>query len=157
MGAPRVHDVGGFMTERTPIARPRARARIVPSGVLLALAMLLDTAVAHHSFAIFDARQSITLHGVVKEFRWKNPHVFIQLMADEDAAVAAGEWSIEMTSPEHLVRAGWKPGTLKSGDKVTLVIHPVRDGSKGGQFVSRIAADGTRIDLPSPRHAAESK
>ena len=37
-----------------------------------------------------------------------------------------------MTSPEHLARVGWKPGALNSGDKVTLVIHPMRDGVKGG-------------------------
>jgi hypothetical protein len=145
------------MTEKTLSVGSRARARIVALGVSVGLAMVLDTAAAHHSFAIFDAKQSVTLHGVVKDFRWTNPHVFIQLLADGAAGAAAGEWSIEMTSPEHLVRAGWKPGTLKSGDKVTLVIHPVRDGSKGGQFVSRIAADGTQIDVPSSSHAPGSK
>lgn len=138
-------------------AHSRARARILTSVVGTALALLVNTAAAHHSFAIFDARQSLTLHGVVKDFRWTNPHVFIQLMADGAAGVAAGEWSIEMTSPEHLVRAGWKPGTLKSGDKVTLVIHPVRDGTRGGQFVSRVAADGTRVDAPSSSPPSESK
>lgn len=123
----------------------------------LAFGLLVNTAAAHHSFAIFDAKQSLTLRGVVKDFRWTNPHVFIQVMADGAPGVAAGEWSIEMTSPEHLARAGWKPGTLKSGDKVTLIIHPVRDGSKGGQFVSRVAADGTRIDAPASGTASESK
>ena len=145
------------MTEETRNANSRARARIVTLGVGVGLAMLLDSAAAHHSFAIFDAKQSVTLHGVVKDFRWTNPHVFIQVMADGDAGAAAAEWSIEMTSPEHLARAGWKPGTLKSGDTITLVIHPVRDGSKGGQFVSRIAADGTQIDVPSSLHSPESK
>ena len=113
------------------------------------LVVLCASASAHHSFAMFDARQSVTLHGVVKEFRWSNPHVFIQLMATDEGGVAPGEWSIELTSPEHLARAGWKPGTLKSGDKVTLVIHPIRDGSMGGQFVSGIAADGTSIGAPA--------
>jgi hypothetical protein len=119
--------------------------------------MLLNSAVAHHSFAMFDAKQSVTLHGVVKEFRWTNPHVFIQLVATDDGGVAPGEWSIELTSPEHLARAGWKPGTLKSGDKVTIVIHPVRDGGKGGQFVSGIAADGSPIGVPPPPSAPGSK
>jgi hypothetical protein len=123
----------------------------------LGLAMLLNTAVAHHSFAMFDAKQSVTLHGVVKEFRWTNPHVFIQLMATDEGGVAAGEWSIELTSPEHLARAGWKPGTLKGGDKVTLVVHPIRDGSRGGQFVSGTAADGTPIGVAPSLHASGSK
>jgi hypothetical protein len=136
------------MTEKTSSPGGRARARMLTVAVGVALAMLIHTAAAHHSFAIFDAKKSVTLHGVVKQFLWTNPHVFIQLMAEGEADAAATEWSIEMSSPEHLVRAGWKPGTLKSGDPVTLVIHPVRNGIKGGQFVSRIAADGTQIDLP---------
>ena len=143
------------MTGERSNADSRTRARRVSLGLGAGLALLLQAATAHHSFAIFDAKRSLTLHGVVKEFRWTNPHVFIQLMADGEAGAAATEWSIEMTSPEHLARAGWKPGTLKSGDPITVLIHPVRDGSKGGQFVSRVAPDGTQIDLPSA-HAAES-
>ena len=110
------------MTEKALCAGARSRRRIV---VGVGLAVFLNTALAHHSFAIFDAKKSLILHGVVKQFLWTNPHVFIQLMADGEAGAAATEWSIEMSSPEHLVRAGWKPGTLKSGDPVTLVIHPV--------------------------------
>jgi len=124
-----------------------------PSAVLGAVAasMMCAAAFAHHSFAMFDARQSITLHGVVKDFRWNNPHVFIQFLASGEGSVAAGEWSIEMTSPEHLARAGWKPGTLKSGDQITLVIHPIRDGTQGGQFVSAVAKDGSPIGRPAAR------
>jgi hypothetical protein len=103
----------------------------------LAIAVLLTagTALAHHSFAMFDQSQTVTLQGTVTDFRWTNPHVFIELVvkneADDDE-----EWSIEMTSPEHLSRAGWRPGTLKAGDRVTLSIHPMRDGVKGGQYLS---------------------
>jgi hypothetical protein len=122
------------------------------SAVLGAVAffVMCASAFAHHSFAMFDASQSITLHGVVKDFRWNNPHVFIQFLANREGNVAAGEWSIEMTSPQHLARAGWKPGTLKSGDQITLVIHPIRDGSQGGQFVSALAKDGSPIGQPPP-------
>lgn len=133
------------------------RSRVLLVGASIVLTGLANPARAHHSFSMFDAKQSVTLHGVVKEFRWTNPHVFIQLIATGDGGVAAGEWSIELTSPEHLVRAGWKPETLKSGDRVIIVVHPLRIGSMGGQFVSGLAADGTPIGaVPSPR-AAESK
>jgi Family of unknown function (DUF6152) len=126
-------------------------------GVSVALAMLTTPVRAHHSFSMFDAKKTITLHGVVKEFLWTNPHVFIQLVATGGEGVAAGEWSIELTSPEHLVRAGWKPGTLKTGDKVTILVHPIRLGSMGGQFVSGLAADGTPIGPAPSAHAPESK
>ena len=75
--------------------------------------------VAHHSFAMFDQSKLVPLQGTVKEFRWTNPHVFIQLLVKNEDGTDE-EWSIEMTSPEHLARVGWKPGTLKPGDKVTL-------------------------------------
>jgi Family of unknown function (DUF6152) len=116
------------------------------SAVLGAMAcMMCVPSFGHHSFAMFDASQSITLRGTVKDFRWNNPHVFIQLMASGEGNVAAGEWSIELTSPQHLARAGWRPGTLKSGDQVTLVIHPLREGARGGQFVSGVTKDGAPI------------
>ena len=72
---------------------------------------------------------------------WSNPHVFIQLLAT-DAKGKTAEWSIEMSSPEHLSRSGWKHGTLKPGDKATIVIHPTRDGSKGGQYLAGAGPKG---------------
>ena len=110
---------------------------------LLAITVALgaDCALAHHSFAMFDQSQTITLKGEVKELRWTNPHVFIEVLVKNDAG-AAEEWSIEMTSPEHLARAGWRPSTLKAGDQVSLNIHPMRDGVKGGQYLSGTGPGG---------------
>ena len=109
----------------------------VRSYNLIAIAVMLtaSSALAHHSFAMFDQSKSVELRGTVKSFRWSNPHVFIQLVVTKEGSDDE-EWSIEMTSPEHLARVGWKPGTLKPGDKVTLVVHPMRDGVKGGQYLS---------------------
>ena len=110
--------------------------RKVPNHTSLAIAVLLtsSSALAHHSFAMFDQSKTITLEGVVKDFRWTNPHVFIQLLVKNESG-ADEEWSIEMTSPEHLARAGWRPATLQPGDELTLNIHPMRDGIKGGQYL----------------------
>ncbi|MGZ3275866.1 MAG: DUF6152 family protein [Caulobacteraceae bacterium] len=99
------------------------------------------SASAHHSFAMFDQSKSVTLKGAVRDFIWSNPHVFIQLVAP-GAKGGTQEWSIEMSSPEHLSRVGWKHGTLKPGDQVTVVIHPTRDGIKGGQYLSGIGPNG---------------
>lgn len=144
------------MTAETPNCFAHARIRSTRFGLGAVLSMLFATASAHHSFAMFDARQSVTLHGVVKEFRWSNPHVFIQLLATDEGGVTAGEWSIEMTSPEHLVRTGWKPGTLKPGDKVTLNIHPMHDGTKGGQYVNGNGPNGPLIGAPTPSQQGQS-
>ena len=125
-------------------------AVIAIAGLLMA-----SSALAHHSFAMFDQSKIVTVEGTVKDFRWTNPHVFIQVMVKNESG-GEDEWSIEMTSPEHLVRTGWKPGTLKPGDKVTLNIHPMHDGTKGGQYVNGTGPNGPLIGAPTPSQQGQS-
>jgi len=130
------------------MSRALSRATIAIAALLTASAAL-----AHHSFAMFDQSQTVTLEGTVKEFRWTNPHVFIEMLVKNDSG-ADEQWSIEMTSPEHLARAGWRPATLKAGDAITLSIHPLREGMKGGQYLSGIGPNGplvgSRFAPPEP-------
>ena len=106
-----------------------------------------SSAAAHHSAAMFDASKSVTLAGTVKEFQWMSPHCWIQLLVADPAKPSAPpvEWGIEMDNPLGLSRHGWKPGSLKPGDKIVVVARPLRDGSPGGQVVSVTAADGKPI------------
>jgi Family of unknown function (DUF6152) len=112
----------------------------------LAAILLGAPALAHHSFAMFDLDKRGTLTGTVREFQFTNPHCWIQLLVK--TGESADEWSIEMGSPAHLIRAGWKPNTLKPGEKVTVVYHPLRDGTRGGSFISASTADGKPIGVP---------
>ncbi|HEV2701297.1 MAG TPA: DUF6152 family protein [Steroidobacteraceae bacterium] len=105
--------------------------------------VLVQPALAHHSIAMFDAAKTVTLSGTVRIFQWTNPHSFIQLMVP--GATGPLEWSIEMGSPGLLYRGGWRPGTLKPGDKITVVINPNLDRSSGGLLSSAIAADGHQL------------
>jgi hypothetical protein len=98
---------------------------------------------AHHSFAMFDNQKDVTLEGTVKEFQWTNPHSWIQLMV-KDKSGKEVEWSIEGGSPNGLTRAGWKRTSIKPGDKATVVIHPLKDGSEGGSLV-RVEINGQKI------------
>ena len=120
------------------------------SLVAVAAMLAASSALAHHSFAMFDQSKSVTVQGTVKDFRWTNPHVFIQLLVKTEGGSEV-EWSIEMTSPEHLARNGWRPGTLKAGDAVTLEIHPMRDGTAGGQYISGSGPDGPMAGSPAPK------
>ena len=117
--------------------------------VAIAVALTASSALAHHSFAMFDLSKTVTLQGKVKDFRWTNPHVFIQLLVKSSSG-ADEEWSIEMTSPEHLARAGWRPGTVKPGDALTLKIHPLRKGAKGGQYLSGTGPGGVLLGSRPP-------
>ena len=105
-------------------------------------------AFAHHSFAMFDRQKEITLKGTVKEFQWTNPHSFIQIEAPDEKGMVVS-YSIEMNSPNNLTRQGWKSTALKAGDKVTVVMNPLRDGSRGGLFVSVVLPDGKVLGDPT--------
>jgi hypothetical protein len=115
-------------------------------GAVLVLASLLCTApvAAHHSGALYNSDESKTLVGTVKEFQWTNPHCWIQLSVT--GATGVEEWSIEMGAPLQLYQGGWRPGTLKIGDEITVLVHPAHDAAlKGGLFVSATRASGETI------------
>jgi hypothetical protein len=117
-------------------------------AALAALAMAGECP-AHHSFAMFDQSTTVTLFGTVKEFQWTNPHCFVQLVvAAPDGHTE--EWSIEMNSPGASYREGYRPGALKAGDTVTVVINPIRDGTYGGRLVSAVDAHGRPINEREP-------
>lgn len=117
-------------------------------AILLLVSVFNWPAGAHHSGAMFDDRQTVTLQGTVKEFRWGNPHCWIQLLVPRDAGEQ--EWSIEMGSTTQLFRSGWRPRTLKDGDRITVQVHPLRDGTAGAQFVSAKGADGAEVGIARP-------
>ena len=109
-------------------------------SVLLTLAVVAP-AFAHHSPAAFDRTKKVTLVGTVKEFRWQNPHTWIEVeVPDEKGKIVV--WGVELTSPTYLIRAGWKSNIIKPGDKVTVVVNPVRSGEPSGIFKSLTLADG---------------
>jgi hypothetical protein len=125
-------------------------ARHITGKYFLLALMTIVTAVpawAHHSHAMFDLDKKVTLVGTVKEFEWNNPHCWIQVLVP-DANNPNGtpvEWGVEMGAPIQLIRHGWKPDSLRPGDKITVVINPLRDGRPGGQIVSAIGPDGKPI------------
>jgi hypothetical protein len=100
---------------------------------------------AHHSPAAFEAQKTVTLVGVIKEFRWQNPHTWIEVLVPDGKGQEV-LWAVELTSPTYLVRAGWKSTTLKPGDKVTVVGRPLKSGEPGSAiFTSVTLADGTTL------------
>jgi len=100
-------------------------------------------------FARFDAEKTLTLSGTVKEFQWGSPRARITLNVPNGEAQPA-TWAIEMNGPSGLARLGWRPKTLTPGMPITLTIHPLRDGSNGGQFLTATLPDGTQMDGGRP-------
>jgi hypothetical protein len=108
-------------------------------AILLALA---GTAFAHHSGAMFDRDKTVELVGTVVSFGWTNPHSWIEIEVPNSSG-GTEKWGVECNSPNNMARSGWRSTTLKPGDQVTISVHPLRSGEKGGRFVSVKLADGS--------------
>jgi len=135
--------------QRLTIGRMNPPAFARPQRALVGIVLLTCTvpSFAHHSAAMFDPKQSVTLIGTINAFQWTSPHCWIQLSVD--GPQGAVEWSIQMGSTLELYRSGWRPSTLESGEKITIVAHPMRNGSHGGLFVSAANTDGTPLKTKS--------
>ena len=98
---------------------------------------------------MFDMAKKLTLVGTVTSFEWTNPHAYIEIdVPDEKGTVK--HWSIELGSPSILMQSGWKFSTLKTGEKLTLVINPLKSGQNGG-FLSEADLPDGRVLFNGPR------
>jgi uncharacterized protein DUF6152 len=112
-----------------------------------ALTVFASVASAHHSFAMFDQTKEVTLDGTLKELQWTNPHIWVQVMAKDPASGKDVEWSIEGGSPNGLSRRGWSRNMMKAGDKLTVVIHPLKNGDHGGSL-TKLTVNGKTVGAP---------
>jgi hypothetical protein len=129
---------------------------IVSFGAMLFAA---GPAFAHHSRAMFDMTQNVTFRGVVKEYRWQNPHSYIVIIVGNDAADPAkvGTWDIEASSISLMTSRGWNQTTFKPGDPITVVAHPNKSGSRDVLLFYAIKADGTRLYRAQHRYPSEAE
>lgn len=110
----------------------------------LAASLLSLPAAAHHSFAMFDADHVMTLTGTVKSFEWTNPHVWLYMVVQgPDGNVV--NWSLELQGTGQNARLGWKPDSVKPGDKVTVTMRPMKSGAHGGQLLTATLESGQTL------------
>jgi hypothetical protein len=126
------------------------------TGVLLFAAR---PSLAHHSRAMFDMTKNITYGGVVEEYQWQNPHSHIIIVVGPDAKDLStiGTWDIEAASINIMVSQGWNQMTYQPGDPITVVAHPMKNGSKGALLFYVIKPDGTRLYRAQHRYASEAQ
>jgi hypothetical protein len=105
-----------------------------------------SSALAHHSFAAtYDATKSITLNGTVTRVEFRNPHIWVFLDVPGSAGPATN-WGCEGAAPNQLFRQGWRPDTLKAGEKISIEGFASRSGKPicNLRVVTR-AVDGRRV------------
>ncbi len=124
----------------TIVSSPQGAARLAFVGTALVAAA--GPALAHHSFAMFDNDHQTKIEGTVETFEWTNPHVYIKLaIAEPDGK--ARDYTVEGANPGILNRVGWKFNIIKPGDKVKLVVAPLRDNpAAGGLLHEMVLPDG---------------
>jgi hypothetical protein len=113
----------------------------VEFAVLLGLTM---PALAHHSFAMFDRGKVVTIEGVVRRLDWTNPHVFIAV----EVAGKQGEpvqYKIECPSINMLMHQGWKPSSIKVGDRIKARLTPLKNGQPAGLLIEVTLPSGALL------------
>ena len=106
---------------------------------------------AHHSFnAEYDRNKPVTVTGVVSKLAWVNPHAYIYVdVKDKDGKTAT--YAFETSSPNALLRRGWKRDSLKEGSPVTIDGYlakdprPLTDGSIHANARLVTLADGRAV------------
>lgn len=123
------------------------------AAVILGLSAL--PALAHHGFNMFEMEKDVTYDGVVLEFKWENPHAHVVLKVPPGVADAStvGTWDIEGAATNIMSHQGWTKATLKPGDHIKAIAHPMKDGSKGAALFYVILPDGKRMyqDIARPK------
>jgi len=107
---------------------------------------------------MFDMTRNVTYRGVVQEFKWQNPHSHIVITVGTDATDPStiGTWDIEASSISLMVSQGWKRDTFRPGDRIAVVAHPSRSGSKEVLLFYAIKPDGKRLYRATHRYASEA-
>jgi hypothetical protein len=120
----------------------RVKALIITAVATFAFGV---PASAHHSFAMFDNEKSMTVQGQVKEFEWTNPHSWLRVMVMDQNTGKPLLWVFELSSPARLATLGMHSNSLNPGDMVSVNFHPLKDGTRGGQFVQATLPDGKQF------------
>jgi hydrogenase maturation factor len=118
------------------------KSRLIAVAVTLGVLLVTGSTSAHHSTAMYDGQNPVTITGAVKKFEWTNPHAFVYLEV-KDAQGKIVEWEVEMMSLNHLRAYGWTSRTVKPGDVISATGAPARSGAP-----SMIA---NRMKLPGGR------
>jgi hypothetical protein len=108
------------------------------------LAILVQSlAFAHHGQAGYDNKTPVTVSGTVTDFLFSNPHCIVSFDVKDDKGEPQ-KWQGELTSPNHLIRAGWNSHSLKQGDKVTITGWRAKSGANS-LWITKTVVNGEEL------------
>jgi hypothetical protein len=131
-----------------PPSRGIAASAIAALGFTGGLVAAVQPLAAHHAMVMYDRLRTMTLVGTVVELQWTNPHVFLLVKGAVDVDEEPAIWRLETTSPTNLVRlGGWSATALKPGDRVSIAINPLKEGSEKSARLVRVTLIDTGQEL----------
>jgi hypothetical protein len=122
---------------------------IVALSAAVAVLLCAIPAISHHSNSAYEVEKVISIKGVVKEWKWTNPHTWLYLTVD-DGKGGKTDWACEGRAPGVLGRIGWDRAVLKPGEKVTVHMSPAKDGTHVGIIARVDKEDGTILGNSGP-------
>jgi hypothetical protein len=118
-------------------------------ALLLVAPMVAFTATgarSHHAFSpVYDGKRTITVEGVVTQFRFVNPHAMM-LMEVKDKSGKVVTWNVEFAGRLNLEEAGWTADSIKAGERVKVTGNPAWKSAQRMAFVQLVRADGTTLE-----------
>lgn len=113
--------------------------------VAAALAISAPTATAHHAFTpVYDGKRSVTVQGVVTDFKLMNPHS-LMTMDVKDASGPVVMWTVEFDGLLNLSEFGWTARTIVAGETVTVTGSPTHTNSPRMFFRRLVRAGGEEL------------
>ena len=118
-------------------------------AVVCFLAISVSTLAHHGSRVSYDLTKQVTMKGVVTEYQYQNPHIYILYDVKDDSGNVT-HWGVETNSPIVQARWGWDRRTLKPGDEITVTIFPSKTGATRGYLAKLVTQDGKVTNLERP-------
>jgi hypothetical protein len=129
----------------------KGRISVVFTSILIALGTGAQ-ALAHHSFAAeYDMKHPIEVHGAIVQVRLENPHSWFVVDVKDATTGKVDRWSFEAGTPSGMIRNGYRQGTIKPGDEVTIKGFQSKDSEVRGMLRELVTADGHVYGLFGPQ------
>ena len=128
------------------------RALALIFSIISVLTLFAGVLSAHHGRAGYDTKgQGVTLRGVVTEYKWINPHVFLNWNVKNEKGEIV-EWTGEFSSPTTMISEGMGKTTFKPGDEIIATVIPAKGNVPHGLMLKIVKPDGTvLVDLSERR------
>ena len=115
-------------------------------STLMVAVLLVSTVAAHHAFSpVYDDKRTVSVAGVVTQFRFVNPHALLYLDVTDDKGQVT-KWTVEFAGRLNLSENGWTEDTIKAGERVTVTGNPTHAASTNRMaFRKLVRADGSEL------------